>query len=336
MKDLFTAGVLWAAMLLSLVAVPDCVFGQTAARPPAQTMTAMLARQLDTAEVEPSYFKRSREGWFWYEDPLAVVALPPSPSTQAARPAAEPVQSSQDKDLAAFKAFQVTFERSMQAATQNPSEANVAKFLELYALARRKASMFGDAAQSLAVRMPWIDETFSGSRPSGSGAMRAFDSIRMQDNDQLMRELAQTHGLYFFFRNNCAYCHVQAPFLRQFEKKYGFTVFAVSMDGSSLAAYPNAVRDNGLAAQVAASMGVPMQHFATPAIVLARPSTREVVPVGFGVMNVDEMVDRVAMVVRVRDQGAGEASPNQVSALTGQPPTQAVQNTTTRGQRTAP
>jgi conjugal transfer pilus assembly protein TraF len=304
----------FAIHAVAFVAALMSFIGAHAQSSPAAAGSA-ASKQPDAEERELNYFKRSKEGWFWHEEIPPPVA-PPEPAKPEPKP--EPPMSAQERDLVAFKAFQVAFERSMQAATQNPSEANVARFLELYAQARRKASMFGDSAQALAVRMPWIDETFSGGRPSAPSAMRAYDSIRMQDNDQLMLELAQTHGLYFFFRSNCAYCHVQAPLLRQFQSKYGFTVFAVSMDGSSLPQFPNAVRDNGLAASIAQTMGVPMQHFATPAIVLARPSTREVVPVGFGVMNMDEIVERIAMVVRVRDQGAGQATPSQVAALTGQ------------------
>jgi len=256
--------------------------------------------------------------------PAAPVKVVPdrTPSKAPQKPS-EPVAQTltqQEKDLAAFKTFQGEFERSLNAATQNPSEENVARFLEIYAVARRKASVFSDNAQALAVRMPWIDETFAGSRPSGPGAMRAFDSIRMQDRDQLMRELAQTHGLFFFFRNNCAYCHVQAPLLKQLEQKYGFTVYAISMDGSVLPQYPNAARDSGMASQVAAAIGVPMDQFVTPAIVLARPSTREVVPVGFGVMTMDEMVDRIALVVRVRDEGGSRSAATEVAALTGRAP----------------
>ena len=95
------------------------------------------------------------------------------------------------------------------------------------------------------------------------------------------------------------------------------TTIAVSLDGGQLPEYPNAVRDNGLAQRVADAMGVPSQHFVVPAIVLAKPSTKEVIPVGFGAMTMDEMADRVAMVVRVRDGGAGRASRQTVAALMG-------------------
>jgi conjugal transfer pilus assembly protein TraF len=275
------------------------------------------------ATAPASAWQRSREGWFWYIDPPpdepdpkpTTPATPAAP--EAATPAAKPPpplrpKTLQELDLEGFEAFKVEVERALQAATYNPSETNVVRFLELYALARRKASLLADNASAIAVRMPWIDETHSGSRPTLPAAVRAYDSVRQQDRDHLMRELAGSYGLYFFFRRNCAYCHLQAQMLKQFEAKYGFTVFPVSLDGGTVPEYPSAARDNGLARQVADAMGVPPQHFVVPAVVLAKPATREVVPVGFGVMNMDQMAERIALVVRVRDQStaASGAAPD--------------------------
>lgn len=266
------------------------------------------------APVEPRYWRRSREGWFWQKDPPPAAVPKPAP---AAPRAAKPLDPD-DRDLAELDAFKVRLERALNVATQNPSEANVMRYLEMLTQARQKASTFADMAQAVAVRMPWIDHTLTGGgRPSLPGAQRAYDTIRMQDRDQLLREMAQTHGLYFFFRRNCAYCHVQAPMLAQFQKKYGFTVYAVTLDGGTLPDFPNAVPDQGLAEKVAEAMGVPTQHFVVPAVVLAKPATREVVPVGFGAMTMDEMADRVAMVVRVRDGGAGRGSRHALAALVG-------------------
>ncbi|MCW5632781.1 MAG: conjugal transfer protein TraF [Rubrivivax sp.] len=279
----------------------------------------------DTASA--SAWQRSREGWFWYIDPpgeepeskpVAPETVPaPAPPINPPPTAPPPrAKTQQEVDLEGFEAFKLEFERALNAATYNPSENNVIRFLELYALARRKASVLADNASAMAVRMPWIDETNSGSRPTLPAAVRAYDSIKQQDRDQLMRELAQSHGLYFFFRRNCAYCHLQAQLLKQFETKYGFTVFAVSLDGGTLAEYPNAALDNGLARLVADAMGVPAQHFTVPAVVLARPATRQVVPVGFGVMNMDQMADRIALVVRVRDQSAAaQGAPPDAQAI---------------------
>lgn len=294
--------------------------GLAAAQPARPAPAASQAAQASAASPI-SAWQRSREGWFWYIDPLpdepdtkpAASAVPAAPD--AAVPAAKPPprpKTQEELDLEGFETFKVEVERALQAATYNPSEANVVRFLELYALARRKASLLADNASAIAVRMPWIDETNSGSRPTLPAAVRAYDSVRQQDRDQLMRELAGSYGLYFFFRRNCAYCHLQAQMLKQFEAKYGFTVFPVSLDGGTVPEYPSAARDNGLARQVGDAMGVPPQHFVVPAVVLAKPATREVVPVGFGVMNMDQMAERIALVVRVRDQStaASGAAPD--------------------------
>ena len=272
-------------------------------------------------DPEP-FFKRAREGWFWYDDPVPAPSAPPKPM-QPQPAVKEPVpapMTAQDIDLANFKAFQLKVERALQAAAQNPSEANVAHFLEMWAESKRKAAVLADTAQAVSARMPWIDDTFSGSRPTTPAAMQVYDSIRMQDDNQLMQEMAQTYGLYFFFRSNCAYCHLQAPMLKQFEAKYGFTIMPVSLDGSTLPQFPGAARDNGMAAKLADALGIPMQHFVTPAVILAQPSSGLVVPVGFGVMNVDQMVERIASVVKVRDKSAGQAPRNQIAALMGAAP----------------
>ncbi len=294
-----------AAFLLSLASAS----GQAQTAPAAPVAPS----EADAGEVpEVPYWRRAKEGWFWQKD-VAPVAKPKAPEQKPV-----PAISADDRDLAELHGFKLKLERALNVATQNPSEANVMRYLEMLTQARQKASVFADTAQAVAVRMPWIDNTLTGGgRPSQPTAQRAHDSIQMQDRDQLLREMAQSYGLYFFFRRNCAYCHVQAPMLKQFQQKYGFTVYAVTLDGGSLPDFPGAVQDSGLAEKVADAMGVPTQHFIVPAVVLARPSTREVVPVGFGAMTMDQMADRVAMVVRVKDGGAGRGTRSSMAALVG-------------------
>lgn len=343
-----------AVLSLSLLFAHVLSAAQGAAAPPAPapasppaspTSAAGTATQNATSrsdgDAEP-FFKRAREGWFWYDDPIAPVSVPakavPPPVVQ--KETAPPPMTAQEIDLANFKGFQLKVERALQAATQNPTEANVAHFLEMWAESKRKAAVLADTAQAVAARMPWIDDTFTGSRPTTPAAMQVYDSIRMQDDNQLMQEMAQTYGLYFFFRSNCAYCHLQAPMLKQFEAKYGFTIMPVSLDGSTLPQFPGAARDNGMAAKLAETLGIPMQHFVTPAVILAQPSSGLVVPVGFGVMNVDQMVERIASVVKVRDKSAGQAPRNQIAALVGAAPSaregQAAMDAVQRARRAVP
>jgi conjugal transfer pilus assembly protein TraF len=304
---------LGALLLVSTVCCSAGAEQQTPAKgSDARARPAVVAQAGGQVGGESKYWTRSREGWFWYEDPPAPVPAPePAPVTP---PAPKPLPIDDlDKDLDAFKLFQQRLERSLNAATQNPSEANVARFLELWAQARNKASMFTDVAQAVAVRMPWVDETAQGTRPTNPVAQRVFDQERKVEQEALMRSLSTTHGLYFFYRSDCPYCHAQAPMLKQLEVAFGFTVFAVSMDGGPMPGFPRAVRDNGLAAQVAQAIGMPAEQLQVPFTVLARPSTREVLPIGFGTMTAAEMVERIALVVRMRNEAA--AANGQVASI---------------------
>ena len=101
-----------------------------------------------------------------------------------------------------------------------------------------------------------------------------------------IKSLAATHGLIFVFRGDCPHCHRFAPILKRFEEEFGFTVLAISMDGRAIPEYPNARPDNGMAARLNAT--------AVPALYLTAPATREIRPVGFGVMSMTDLVDRIA------------------------------------------
>ncbi len=296
-------------------------------------VTMVLGAGAAWAQAEPAdpaeanYWKRAREGWFWRD---AAPSPPPAASVPQNAPQVvplappPPVQGEQQRDLERFANFKRAFEEALNAATQNPSEANVRNFLELYAQARAKASVFADTAQAMAVRMPWLDETHAGARPALPSAMAAFDAVTMQDRDQLLREMAQSWGLYFFYRKNCVYCHLQAAQLKAFQEKYGFTVFPVTLDGGVLAEFPHSARDNGLMAMVADVLRIPQQHFVVPALVLARPATREVVPIGFGALNMNQMVERIALAARLRERSAGQASHSAIDALSGRRPAESV------------
>jgi len=295
--------------LIGALLMPALIFPISAAAGGTSSQASLIAAP---EKQELGYWKSNREGWFWYQDPPALdKAIDERAVPQA------PAMTAEERDLAEFKEFQQRLERSLNAAIINPTEANLGRFLELWAESRRKASTFTDLAQAVAVKMPWVDETAQGTRPPNPAAQRVFDQVQAQENDTLMRSLSRTHGLYFFFRGDCAYCHAFSPMLKQFEQKYGFTVFAISMDGAGLPLFPRPARDNGQAARVMDSLGIPAEQFQVPFTVLAQPGAREVLPVGFGPMTAAELVERIALLVRMRDDPGSNAATSVMNSLGG-------------------
>jgi conjugal transfer pilus assembly protein TraF len=122
-------------------------------------------------------------------------------------------------------------------------------------------------------------------RPVNIAAMRIYDQeLRVKQRAQVAK-LSKTHGLFFFFRGDCSYCHALAPQLQTFSKDTGMTIFPISMDGEGLPEYPNPVVDDG----VADRMGITT----VPALVLAVPSTGEKQIISFGIITDTELYERI-------------------------------------------
>lgn len=229
-----------------------------------------------SAEAERSaYWLRHREGWFWYRDPPA----PPTP------PKPVPKSDPPPRELVDFEAMQKRLDELKRVAVMNPSDTNLLAYMRYQRHVMNKSQVFAERWQRLVWTVPDVDYAMSG-RPTNAMAIAAYDEQQRDRQGQAVRALAKTHTLLFIFRSDCPYCHRLAPILKRFEQAYGMTVFPVSLDGRGLPEYPNPQADNGVAARLNASV--------VPALYLTTPARREIQPVGFGVMALTDLVERIA------------------------------------------
>jgi conjugal transfer pilus assembly protein TraF len=240
--------------------------------------TARAQPETDSAEAatEPldhAYWLRNREGWFWYRDP------PPPPKRPAQMTPKPP------RELAAFETMQKRLEDLKRVAVMNPTDANLTAYMRFQRMVMDKSERFAERWQRLVWTLPDLDYGLTG-RPTNALAIGAFDEQQRDRYARAVRNLAATHGLVFVFRGDCPHCHRFAPILKRFEQQFGFTVLAISMDGGALPDYPNAKGDNGMAAR--------LNPTAVPALYLTAPATRQIAPVGFGVMSMTDLVERIA------------------------------------------
>jgi len=220
-----------------------------------------------------AYWLRNREGWFWYRDP-------PFPSRRA-----EPQAPKPPRELAEFEAMQKRLEELKRVAVMNPTDGNLTAYMRYQRMVMDKSERFAERWQRLVWTLPDLDYGLTG-RPTNALAINVFDEQQRDRQAQAVRSLAATHGLIFVFRGDCPHCHRFAPILKRFEQEFGFTVLAISMDGRAIPEYPNAQPDNGMAARLDAK--------AVPALYLTAPATRQIAPVGFGVMSMTDLVERIA------------------------------------------
>jgi len=243
-------------------------------------------KEIAADPLDAAYWLRNREGWFWYRDP-------PAASPRPAPPAPKP-----PRELVEFEAMQKRLEDLKRVAVMNPTDANLTAYMRYQRMVMNKSEHFAERWQRLVWTVPELDYGLNG-RPTNAMAINVFDEQQRERQAQTIKSLAATHGLIFVFRGDCPHCHRFAPILKRFEQEFGFTVLAISMDGRAIPEYPNARPDNGMAARLNAT--------AVPALYLTAPATRQIVPVGFGVMSMTDLVERIAALAQ--DASAGTRQP---------------------------
>lgn len=248
-----------------------------------------LARVALAALVLSCVSSFAQGGWWnqsiWSNPDRGAVWYPPEktpekePEAPVATPAAPP---SRPAELEAFEEVQKRLDEARRIAIMTPTEANIRSYIELQEAHMQRASVFADTWQ----RVLWANpELKYDGRPTNATAIASFDANYSQQVRSSLTKLSTTHGLYFFFRSDCPYCHAMAPTLRLFEQTHGIRVIAISLDGGTLPQFPNAITDKGQAQ----TLGVK----SVPAFYLASPQQKTVYPLGAGVLSLDTLTDRI-------------------------------------------
>ena len=217
-------------------------------------------------------------GWHFYCDRQEEIQeTPPAPTP----PSGSSTRPATDRILEMRKAL----EEARASAILDPSRAKVAAYLRLQQESLQKAAAFSDAFRRTVWATPELDYTLK--RPVGALAKQLWSDERRQARNRALSTLGERYGLIYLGHAGCAGCKVFGPLLRAFATRHGLDVLAVSLSGAALEGWPEAVPDNGRAARLGLA-GAPV-----PAVVLFDTRTKQVLPVGYGVMAEDEMAERI-------------------------------------------
>ena len=225
------------------------------------------------------YCERRLGQWFYCtrpkpEEVAPIAEVPPASATER--------MAAITKELDELKA----------RAILEPTDANVIAYVRFQREQLDRASTFSDTWQRALWQNPDIDNTLQ--RPVNTVAKRAWLDLRKADRDQVLTSLGQRYGLFYFFAQSCAACDVFSPILRSVTDSHRIAVMAVSMDGGPNREFPHYVVDSGQRAR----MGVPGNE--TPALVLFDTQTKRTIPVGYGILSADEVMDRIFTLTRTK------------------------------------
>lgn len=241
--------------------------------------------QLLITAAQAAFFERRAEGWHWYQAP---------PSNDEVEEKKEktgptlPLQTPTEK----IENQRKVLEQKLHAAIVEPTREN----LETYLLAQKalmdQSQRFSESWQRVVMTTPSLDETLV--HPVEQSARHVYYDEQAKAFSKHMKGFSQEYGLFFFFRQNCAYCHNFAPIVKRFSQKYGWSVLPISLDGGSLPEFPNARSDNGMAARLR------ITH--VPALIALHPKTGKLVPLAYGMISESEIERRVEMLTKLSDK----------------------------------
>ncbi|QYE37286.1 conjugal transfer protein TraF (plasmid) [Polymorphobacter sp. PAMC 29334] len=207
----------------------------------------------------------------------------PKPKVAEAVPAAPAAPS----ETAAQRLEKVTAElRELKAkAILEPSTENITAFIQFQRQQLDRASMFSDVWQRAVWQNPDLDYTLQ--RPVGTVAKAQWLSTRKADEDRSLNRLGERYGIFYFFAQSCGACNVFSPILKSVADSHGLHVMAISTDGGPSDVFTRYSVDSGQRER----MGLTSK--ATPAVVLFDTVTHRAVPIGYGVIAADELMDRI-------------------------------------------
>ena len=257
------------AMLATLVAAIGPVSAQSAKAPG------------DAVEVIQSgddfYCRERRLGtWFYCEKPK------PKPSDQA------PAASASDR----LKDISTALEELKAQAILDPTPENVTAYITYQREQLDRASSFADVWRRAVWQNPELDYTLQ--RPVNSLGKRTWLDQRRGDRERVLGEIGGRYGVFYFYASSCAACEVFAPIMRGVADRFGMTVMAVSMDGGPSATFPNYLINTGQYERMGLSGGQ------VPALVLYDTQTKRPMPIGYGVLAADEVMDRIFTLTNVK------------------------------------
>lgn len=246
----------------------------------AEALDGVTAPSQPKGEVD--WFDRSQEGWFSYEDP--VIAEEKEEEVKEREKVMPSINSGGKGDpLEELKQLQENVERAKAKAVLYPTTENVLEWTRVTRELLDRSALFADVAQRTVWQNPELD--YSLDRPVNPAGQRVWADDFRETKNNALREIAETHGLFFFFTEHCPYCHEMAPYIQQFAKTYGFEMIAMSIDGSSMPQFPDARYEPLLADKLDVKI--------TPAIFLVNPNENVIEPIAFGSISLKQLEDRI-------------------------------------------
>ena len=270
--------------LCSSLALALAVFSSVAH---AQSADESQAPRAAASWWDEDVWRNPDRGFNWYP--------PDKPPKRAKKDAEKPSEKPKKiQEMTKIEDITVELRKLREVAILQPSEQNVLEYMRAQEWVMAQSAMFADQARRVVWKNPEIDGNVK--HPQATYAATTKRERTAEQGKVNLLELSKTHGLVFFFRSDCPFCHDMAPVLRRLSDQFGIQVVAVSMDGGPIKQFPNARPDNGISRFVSNGEGVRT----VPSLFLVSNLDKSVTPLGAGALAGDEIVERIRVLTTTK------------------------------------
>ena len=230
--------------------------------------------------VSPGYagfFDEHTSGYWWYQNEK------PKP-----QPKDDKNKMSQPIVEAKIKAIKKELKYRKERALLYPTDDNVKSFIVLQNKIYDQATTFSDTWLYVVATNPDLDPTTT--FPMSQTGTDIFKAQKIEHEKKLLTTLAKTHGLMFFYKKDCAYCHKMAAIVKNFAKTYSWTLIPISMDGDFLLEFPNSKVDTGQA------KSLKIDRF--PALIAVDTQAQQALAPIYGFLTQDLLIKRLMVLIK--------------------------------------
>lgn len=253
----------------------------------AVTLASLLVAKNSFANFYRQNCEQQKLGWNFYCDRLKIEEEQEVKTTSKPEVASESQKELANKEVERLKKEHDTL---LNTAIIFPTQENIKKFLAFNLEQLNRSSIFAESAQRSVWQTP--DLNYNLKRPINTVGKRTWIDEQNKKQKDTALNLSSRYGVFFFYRGDCPYCHAFAPVLRNFSDTYNMNIKGVSLDGGILKEFPNSTIDRGQAKK----LGID----AVPATVLFDKQTQEMIPIGYGALSQEELLQQIYTLTKTK------------------------------------
>ncbi|MBS0638141.1 MAG: conjugal transfer protein TraF [Verrucomicrobia bacterium] len=246
-------------------------------------MYFVILSLLPSLVVAKEICEKQNLGWHFYCDPTKTKekALTQEQEVQLAK-----------EELSAIKQ---RLEDLKIAAVINPTTENLTNYMAFQNEQMNRAGAFSKKWQEIVWQTPSLDSLVK--NPISTVGNEVNSEIKRKGIQKTLAHLNERYGLFFFYSSKCVYCLKFSSIIKTFAAHHNLEVMAVSMDGGILPEWPTSVVNSGQAEKLGMA-GKPV-----PAVILFDAKAKRIIPVGFGLLTIDQLEERI---FRLTQENSGE------------------------------